>query len=65
MHCLLVLRKKRLLFFYSFVLFQTERIFLERHPDFVSNWGLVEDEETETWLGKDRRPYQLAKLSNL
>ena len=47
------------------VTFQTERIFLERHPDFVSNWGLVEDEETETWLGKDRRPYQLAKLSNL
>lgn len=47
------------------VTFQTERIFLECHPDFVSNWGLVEDEETETWLGKDRRPYQLAKLSNL
>ena len=47
------------------VTFQTERVFLDRHPDFVSNWGLVEDEETETWLGKDRRPYQLAKLSNL
>lgn len=47
------------------VTFQTERIFLDRHPDFVNNWGLVKDEETETWLGKDRRPYQLAKLSNL
>ena len=47
------------------VTFQTERVFLERHPDFVNNWGLVEDEETETWLGKDRRPYPLAKLSNL
>lgn len=47
------------------VTFQTERVFLERHPDFVSNWGLVEDGETETWLGKDRRPYPLAKLSNL
>lgn len=47
------------------VTFQTERIFLESHPDFVSNWGLVEDEETETWLGKDRRPYQLANVSNL
>ena len=47
------------------VTFQTERIFLERHPEFASNWGLVEDEETETWLGKDRRPYPLAKLSNL
>ena len=47
------------------VTFQTERVFLERHPEFVSNWGLVEDEETETWLGKDRRPYPLAKISNL
>lgn len=47
------------------VTFQTERVFLDRHPDFVRNWELVEDEETETWLGKDRRPYQLAKLSNL
>ena len=47
------------------VTFQTERVFLDRHPDFVSNWGLVEDEETETWLGKDRKPYPLEKLSNL
>lgn len=47
------------------VIFQTERIFLENHPDFASNWGLVEDDETETWLGKDRRPYPLATISNL
>lgn len=47
------------------VTFQTERIFLENHPDFASNWGLVEDDETETWLGKDRRPYPLATVSNL
>ena len=47
------------------VTFQTERVFLDRHPDFVSNWGLVEDEETETWLGKDRKPYPLANVSNL
>ena len=47
------------------VTFQTERIFLDRHTDFVNNWGLVEDEETETWLGKDRRPYPLATVSNL
>ena len=47
------------------VTFQTEHVFLERHPDFVNNWGLVEDEETETWLGKDRRPYPLATVSNL
>ena len=47
------------------VTFQTERVFLDRHPDFASNWGLVEDEDTEIWLGKDRRPYPLEKLSNL
>ena len=47
------------------VTFQTERVFLERHTEFVNNWGLVEDEETETWLGKDRRPYPLATVSNL
>ena len=47
------------------VTFQTERVFLENHPDFASNWGLVEDEETETWLGKDRRPYSLVNDSNL
>ena len=47
------------------VTFQTERVFLENHPDFASNWGLVEDEETEIWLGKDRRPYPLATVSNL
>jgi len=47
------------------VTFQTERVFLDRHPDFVSNWGLVEDEDIETWLGKDRRPYPLANVSNL
>lgn len=47
------------------VTFQTERVFLERHPEFASNWGLVEDEETETWLGKDRRPYPLANDFNL
>ena len=47
------------------VTFQTERVFLEKHPEFASNWVLVEDEETETWLGKDRRPYPLATVSNL
>lgn len=47
------------------VTFLSERIFLENHPDFASNWGLVEDDETETWLGKDRRPYPLVNDSNL
>lgn len=26
---------------------------------------MVEDEDTETWLGKDRKPYPLANVSNL
>ena len=47
------------------VTFQTERIFLERHPDFVSNQGLVEDEETETWLGRDRTAYALDSRSDV
>ena len=47
------------------VTFQTERIFLERHPDFASNWGLVEDEETETWLGRDRTAYALDSRSDV
>ena len=47
------------------VTFQTERIFLERHPDFASNWGLVEDEETETWLGRDRTAYAFDSRSDV
>lgn len=47
------------------VTFQTERAFLERHPEFASNWGLVEDEETETWLGRDRTPYELDPRSDV
>ena len=47
------------------VTFQTELVFLENHPDFASNWGLVEDEETETWLGKDRRLFPLENVSHL
>ncbi len=36
--------------------FQTERVFLENHPDFASNWGLVEDEKRQKPLdlGRDR-----------
>ena len=47
------------------VTFQTERVFLERHPDFVNNWGLVEDEETETWLGRDRTAYAFDSRSDV
>ncbi|KXT88399.1 Acetyltransferase, GNAT family [Streptococcus oralis] len=44
---------------------QTERVFLEHHPDFISNWGLVEEAETEIWLGRDRTPYLLNTLISL
>ena len=47
------------------VTFQTERIFLDRHPDLVSHWGVVEDEETETWLGRDKTPYALDSRSDV
>ena len=47
------------------VTFQTERVFLDHHPDLASHWGLVEDEETETWLGRDRTPYALDSRSDV
>ena len=47
------------------VTFQTERVFLEKHPEFASNWGLVEDEGTETWLGRDRTAYALDSRSDV
>ena len=47
------------------VTFQTERVFLDYHPDLASHWGLVEDEETETWLGRDRTPYALDSRSDV
>lgn len=47
------------------VTFQTERVFLDRHPDLASHWGVVEDEETETWLGRDRMPYALDSRSDV
>ena len=47
------------------VTFQTERVFLDHHPDLASHWDLVEDEETETWLGRDRTPYALDSRSDV
>ena len=39
--------------------FQIERVFLNRHPSLASHWGVIEDEETETWLGRGRLPCAL------
>lgn len=47
------------------VTFQTERVFLDRHPDLASHWGLIENEETETWLGRDKTPYVLDSHSDV
>lgn len=47
------------------VTFQTERVFLDNHPDLASHWGLVEDAATETWLGKDRTSYTLDSRSDV
>lgn len=47
------------------VCFQTERIFLEKHPELPTHWNLVENEETETWLGRDRQIYSFEALSDV
>lgn len=47
------------------VTFQTERVFLDRHLDLASHWGVVEAEETETWLGRDKTPYALDSRSDV
>ena len=44
---------------------QTERVFLAKHPDLVTAWNLVEDTDTETWLGREREPYQLSQQAEL
>ena len=41
------------------VTFQIERVFLNRHPSLASHWGVIGDEETETWLGRGRLPCAL------
>lgn len=41
------------------VIFQTEHVFLNHHPSLASHWGVIEDEETETWLRRGRLPYAL------
>ncbi|WP_449460093.1 GNAT family N-acetyltransferase [Streptococcus suis] len=47
------------------VTFQTERVFLDMHPDLAPAWNLVEDTDTETWLGREREPYQFSQQAEL
>ena len=47
------------------VTFQTERIFLDHHPNLASHWGVIEDKETETWLGRGRQTYALDSHSDV
>ncbi|MGC3657870.1 N-acetyltransferase, partial [Enterococcus faecalis] len=37
--------------------FQTEAIFLENNPDFISKRNLKIKDETETWFIRDRYPF--------
>lgn len=37
--------------------FQTERVFLDQHPELLEAWGLVEEAETEFQLGRGRQPF--------
>lgn len=47
------------------VTFQTERVFLDKHPELAKAWALVENKDTETWLGRERVPYQLSQQIEL
>ena len=47
------------------VTFQTERVFLDCHPNLASHWGVIEDKETETWLGRGRQTYALDSHSDV
>ena len=47
------------------VTFQTERVFLDHHPNLASHWGVIEDKETETWLGRGRQTYALDSHSDV
>lgn len=47
------------------VTFQTEHVFLDKHPDLAKAWALVENKDTETWLGRERVPYQLSQQIEL
>ncbi|MGT2743183.1 GNAT family N-acetyltransferase [Streptococcus plurextorum] len=45
--------------------FQTERVFLVKHPDLATAWSLVENTDTETWMGREREPYQFSQQAEL
>ena len=47
------------------VIYQTERVFLDKHPNLATAWDLVENTDTETWLGRERLPYQLSQQAEL
>ncbi|HFI0042001.1 TPA: GNAT family N-acetyltransferase [Streptococcus suis] len=46
-------------------LFVTEQVFLEHHPNLLKNMNLVADEERETWLCRNRQPFEDVNLSDL
>ncbi|HFI0639520.1 TPA: GNAT family N-acetyltransferase [Streptococcus suis] len=46
-------------------LFVTEQVFLEHHPNLLENMNLVAEEERETWLCRNRQPFEDVNLSDL
>ena len=46
------------------VIFQTERVFLDKHPNLATAWDLAENTDTETWLGRERVPSALPNRLN-
>lgn len=44
--------------------FWTEQVFLDQHPSFLENTGLVADEEKEIWLSRGRELFEEGAVSS-
>ncbi|MGT2950793.1 hypothetical protein BU202_05085 [Streptococcus cuniculi] len=43
----------------SGISYETERVFIEKNPWLLSHFNLVEEDCTELWLRRERKPYEL------
>ncbi|MTB64671.1 GNAT family N-acetyltransferase [Streptococcus sp. zg-86] len=43
----------------SGISYETERIFIEKNPWLLSHFNLVEEDDAELWLRRERKPYDL------
>lgn len=49
----------------SSIEFISERKFLDKNPDLLKHWNISETDDTESWLKKERTPYEIEKISEL